>query len=194
MVHRHKPVIFVIGGPGSGKGTICDRIRQKYGFTHLSTGDLLREEVASGSEKGKSLNEVMVSGKLVSNDQVLDLLRAAIEKKSATSSGFLIDGYPREVNQAIDFEKKVCSCSVIMYFNCSDEEMIKRLVKRGLTSGRADDNEETIKKRLETFHTHTQPILDHFAKEGKLETVNTLRPVEEVYADVERIILKLEAQ
>ncbi|CAG2118404.1 unnamed protein product [Medioppia subpectinata] len=85
------------GGPGSGKGTQCDRIVKQYGFTHLSTGDLLRDEVASGSELGKKLNEVMKSGKLVSNEQVLALLKNAVQKKSSTSKGFLIDGYPRQV-------------------------------------------------------------------------------------------------
>ncbi|KAJ6217393.1 hypothetical protein RDWZM_008550 [Blomia tropicalis] len=183
-----KPIIFIIGGPGSGKGTICDQIKTKYGFTHLSTGDLLREEVASGSEKGKALNEVMVAGKLVSNDQVLDLLQSAIEKRTATSSGFLIDGYPREVGQAVDFEQKVCPCTVIFYFKCSDEEMTRRLVNRGKTSGRADDNVETIKKRLVTFHTHTQPILEHFA--SKLETIDTERSVDIIFQEVELILKK----
>lgn len=162
--------------------------------------------MASGSELGQQLNEVMVSGKLVSNDQVLDLLQGAIQKRQASANGFLIDGYPRQVimtpywfrltylsllqvDQAIEFEKKVCLCSVILYFSCSDEEMTKRLLNRGQTSGRADDNEETIKKRLDTFHLHTQPILDHF--KSKLETINSERPVDEVFADVEKILQKL---
>lgn len=186
-----KPVIFIIGGPGSGKGTICDRLKAKYGFTHLSTGDLLREEVASGSAKGKALNEIMVSGKLVTNELVLDLLASAIQKHQATATGFLIDGYPREVNQAIEFEAKVAPASVILYFHCSDKEMTDRLLNRGKTSGRADDNEATIKKRLDTFHAHTQPILDHYKPKGKLETINSERPVDAVYADVEGVVKKV---
>ena len=187
----------------------------RYGFTHLSTGDLLREEVASGSAKGKALNEIMVSGKLVTNELVLDLLASAIQKHQATATGFLIDGYPREVmqhnltptlvnfsnfiflhllnqvNQAIEFEAKVAPASVILYFHCSDKEMTDRLLNRGKTSGRADDNEATIKKRLDTFHAHTQPILDHYKPKGKLETINSERPVDAVYADVEGVVKKV---
>jgi len=92
-----KPVIFVIGGPGSGKGTQCVRIVEKYGYTHLSTGDLLRDEVNSGSERGNRLNAIMQSGQLVPLAEVLQLLKDAIAKNSTNSKGFLIDGYPREV-------------------------------------------------------------------------------------------------
>lgn len=88
----------------------------------------------------------------------------------------------------------MCPCSVILYFNCSEKEMTTRLVNRGKTSGRVDDNEETIKKRLDTFHAHTQPIMDHYAAKGKLESVNSERPVDSVFADVEIIMTKLLAK
>ena len=100
-------VIFVVGGPGSGKGTQCEKIVNKYGYTHLSSGDLLREEVKSGSERGKHLNELMQKGILVSNQLVLDMLKDAMLAKMKTSKGFLIDGYPRQVDQGIEFEKQV---------------------------------------------------------------------------------------
>ncbi|RWS05380.1 adenylate kinase isoenzyme 1-like protein [Dinothrombium tinctorium] len=176
-----KPVIFVIGGPGSGKGTQCERIVQKYGFTHLSTGDLLREEVTSGSERGKRLNEIMQSGKLVPLEEVLVLLKNAIEK-SGSSKGFLIDGYPREVEQAIRFEKEVAPCTFLLYFDVSDAIMIERLLNRGKTSGRVDDNEETIKKRLATFHEHTTPILNHYG--SKVKKIPAERSVDEIFEDV----------
>ncbi len=100
-------MIFVVGGPGSGKGTQCERIVAKYGYTHLSSGDLLRAEVASGSERGKQLNELMQKGLLVSNQFVLDMIKDAMLKNVSTSKGFLIDGYPRQVDQGIEFEKQV---------------------------------------------------------------------------------------
>ena len=100
-------VIFVVGGPGSGKGTQCEKIVKKYGYTHLSSGDLLRAEVQSGSERGKHLNELMQKGILVSNQLVLDMLKDAMLSKIKTSKGFLIDGYPRQVDQGIEFEKQV---------------------------------------------------------------------------------------
>lgn len=145
--------------------------------------------MASGSVKGKQLNEVMKSGQLVSNDQVLDLLKSAIERSKSTAKGFLIDGYPRQVEQAIDFEAQIAPATVIIHLQCSDHEMTDRLVNRGKTSGRVDDNAETIRKRLNTFHGHTQPILRHFA--AKLETINSERPVDEVYKDVETIVKPL---
>jgi len=98
-------IVFVVGGPGSGKGTQCAKIVEKYGFTHLSSGDLLRDEVASGSPKGKELTAIMESGQLVSLETVLDLLKTAMIKRAADSKGFLIDGYPRELEQGKKFEK-----------------------------------------------------------------------------------------
>ncbi|MEE6524255.1 hypothetical protein FKM82_023610, partial [Ascaphus truei] len=100
-------IIFVVGGPGSGKGTQCERIVEKYGYTHLSTGDLLRAEVTSGSDRGKTLSAIMEKGELVPLDTVLDMLRDAMIAKADSSKGFLIDGYPREVKQGTEFEKKV---------------------------------------------------------------------------------------
>ena len=186
MSSSSKPVIFVIGGPGCGKGTQCDLIVKKYGFTHLSTGDLLREEVASGSEQGKRLNEIMQSGKLVSLDEMLSLLKKAIETKSASSKGFLIDGYPREVEQAIRFENEVAKCSLILYFEVCDKTLISRLVERGKTSGRVDDNEETIKKRLGTFHQHSDPILKHYGE--RVKRICGERQVDVIFQEVCRHI------
>lgn len=100
-------IIFVVGGPGSGKGTQCERIVKKYGYTHLSSGDLLREEVKSGSERGKYLNDLMQKGLLVSNQIVLDMIKDRIVKNLSKSKGFLIDGYPRQVDQGIEFERQV---------------------------------------------------------------------------------------
>ncbi|XP_029855284.1 adenylate kinase isoenzyme 1 isoform X2 [Aquila chrysaetos chrysaetos] len=104
---KHHKIIFVVGGPGSGKGTQCEKIVQKYGYTHLSTGDLLRAEVSSGSERGKKLQAIMEKGELVPLDTVLDMLRDAMVAKADVSKGFLIDGYPREVKQGEEFEKKI---------------------------------------------------------------------------------------
>ncbi|XP_074602955.1 adenylate kinase 1 [Brevipalpus obovatus] len=177
-----KPVIFVIGGPGCGKGTQCEKIVAKFGFTHLSTGDLLRDEVKSGSERGQRLNKIMESGQLVPLEEVLGLLKDAIQKNQSNSKGFLIDGYPRELDQAIKFQEQVCPCSLVLYFDVSDETMVKRLLKRGETSGRVDDNEETIRKRLDTFHKHVDPILDH-CKE-KLSRIAAERGIDEIFTDV----------
>lgn len=104
---RNSTVVFIVGGPGSGKGTQCEKIAKKYGYTHLSSGDLLREEVKSGSHRGKELNEMMQKGILVSNQLVLDMIKDAMTSRLKQSTGFLIDGYPRQVDQGVEFENQV---------------------------------------------------------------------------------------
>ncbi|KAK1334106.1 hypothetical protein QTO34_005106 [Cnephaeus nilssonii] len=152
-------IIFVVGGPGSGKGTQCEKIVQKYGYTHLSTGDLLRAEVSSGSARGKMLSEIMEKGQLVPLETVLDMLRDAMMAAVETSKGFLIDGYPREVQQGEEFEQRIGQPTLLLYVDAGAETMTKRLLKRGETSGRVDDNEETIKKRLDTYYKATEPVI-----------------------------------
>ncbi|XP_070377869.1 uncharacterized protein [Dermacentor albipictus] len=156
------PVVFVFGGPGSGKGTQCDKIVQKYGFTHISSGDLLRAEVESGSDRGKEINEIMKKGELAPLAMILQLIKEAIKKNLATAKGFLIDGYPRNVEQGVRFEAEVCKCTNLVYFEVKDETMTARLMKRGQTSGRVDDNAETIAKRLKTFHDESEPVLEKY--------------------------------
>lgn len=183
-------IYFVLGGPGSGKGTQCDKIVAKYGFTHLSTGDLLRDEVASGSERGKELTKIMEKGDLVPLETVLGLLRDAMLKKASTSKGFLIDGYPRELDQGKRFEADVAVVHAVLYFEVADETMKKRLLKRAETSGRVDDNEETIVKRLKTFHNHTQPVIDHYDKIHKVFKVVAEGSVDDIFHKVEGFLDK----
>ena len=183
-------IYFVLGGPGSGKGTQCDKIVAKYGFTHLSTGDLLRDEVASGSARGKQLTAIMEKGELVPLETVLTLLREAMIKKAKDSKGFLIDGYPRELDQGKRFEAEVAHVDGVIYFHVSDETMKKRLLKRAETSGRVDDNEETIVKRLKTFHDLTQPVIDHYDKQHKVFKVEAEGSVDEIFKKVEGFLDK----
>lgn len=114
------PIIWVLGGPGSGKGTQCERIVTKYRFSHFSTGDLLRDEVKSGSAKGKQLSELMARGDLVPNDEVLALLKAAMDQVADSTVGYLIDGYPREKDQGAAFEQQIAPVDVILYFECAE--------------------------------------------------------------------------
>jgi len=164
LKNSNLPIVWVLGGPGSGKGTQCEKLVARYGFVHLSSGDLLREEVASGSEKGKELNAMMQKGILVPRDVVLDLIKQAMLRKLPEAKGYLIDGYPREIEQGEDFERLIAPCSLIIYFEVDDQVMVERLVKRGLASGRVDDNEETIKKRLQTFHDVSEPVMHKYAE------------------------------
>ncbi|CAF0882370.1 unnamed protein product [Adineta steineri] len=188
---KNSKIIFVVGGPGSGKGTQCERIVQKYGYTHLSTGDLLREAVQSKTERGEQLNALMKEGKLVPMEVVLDLLKENMIKNADKSKGFLIDGYPREVPQAQKFEELIAPCNLVLYVKAGDDTMTKRLLHRGQTSGRVDDNEATIKNRLTTFHNQTLPVLDLYEKQGKLAEVNSELAPDEVFNEVRAVLDKL---
>ncbi|KAF0031536.1 hypothetical protein F2P81_016091 [Scophthalmus maximus] len=181
-------IIFVVGGPGSGKGTQCEKIVAKYGYTHLSSGDLLRIEVASGSDRGKQLQAIMQKGELVPLDTVLDMIKDAMIAKADVSKGFLIDGYPREVKQGEEFEKKIGKPCLLLYVDAKAETMVKRLMKRGETSGRSDDNEETIKKRLDLYYKATEPVISFYEGRGIVRKVDSELPVDEVFSQVSTAI------
>jgi len=180
------PIIFIVGGPGSGKGTQCEKISTKYGLTHLSSGDLLRAEVSSGSAFGNELKQIMDAGKLVELKTVLKLIKNAMEKavESGDTNGFLIDGYPRDVQQGEMFESEIRECSIVLFFDASEETLINRLVKRGETSGRSDDNEETIRKRLSTFIESTKPVIGYYEERKKLVRVDADRTKEIIFDEV----------
>ncbi|KAH8270428.1 hypothetical protein KR018_009954, partial [Drosophila ironensis] len=178
------PIVWILGGPGCGKGTQCAKIVEKYGFTHLSSGDLLRNEVASGSDKGRELQAVMASGGLVSNDEVLSLLNDAIVRSRGSSKGFLIDGYPREKNQGVEFESRVAPADLALYFECSEDTMLQRIMARAAAAEvkRADDNEKTIRARLKTFKQNTSAILELY--DEKTLTINAERDVDDIFLEV----------
>ncbi|XP_073941334.1 adenylate kinase 1 isoform X1 [Choristoneura fumiferana] len=180
------PIVWILGGPGSGKGTQCDKIIAKYGFIHLSTGDLLREEVRSGSERAKCLTAIMERGELVPNDLVLDLLKEAMLQHAEKARGFLIDGYPREKSQGIAFEQTIAPATVIIYFEAKSETLTKRLLGRAVSSGRADDNEETIKLRLKTFLDNNDQVLAQYP--DKLRRINAEQSVDAIFGEVQKIL------
>ncbi|XP_061377187.1 adenylate kinase isoenzyme 1 isoform X2 [Danaus plexippus] len=180
------PIVWVLGGPGSGKGTQCEKIIAKYGFTHLSTGDLLRAEVKSGSERAKTLTAIMERGELVPNDIVLDLLKEAMVAKAGEARGFLIDGYPREKSQGIAFESAIAPVTVIIYFEASPETLTKRLLGRAVSSGRSDDNEDTIKLRLKTFLENNDQVLAQYP--DKLRRINAEDSVDAVFNEIVKVL------
>ncbi|CAH1732181.1 adenylate kinase isoenzyme 1 [Aphis gossypii] len=178
------PTVWILGGPGSGKGTLCDKIVAKYGFTHISTGDLLRDEVNTGSERGQELVKIMKEGALVPTSIVMELLNEKIKSKLETSKGFLIDGYPREKKQGEEFEAAIKPVDMVLYLESKDETMVQRLLKRAETSGRSDDNLETIQKRLRTFHDNNDPIIE--AYKSKVVIISAEQSAEAVFAEAEK--------
>ena len=158
--NQAKPLIlFILGGPGSGKGTQCEKMVKEWGFNHISAGDLLREEINSGSEQAGQISNYIKEGKLVPGDMIVDLLKKRVLGIIASSAKkerkvILIDGFPRSKENLDSWNQKkmaeICDDKYLLYFECSIEAMQQRIMERGKTSGRLDDNAETIKKRLQT--------------------------------------------
>ncbi|KAF2178585.1 UMP-CMP kinase [Zopfia rhizophila CBS 207.26] len=180
-------VIFVLGGPGAGKGTQCAKLVSDYGFKHLSAGDLLREEQdRPGSEFGEMIKTYIKEGTIVPMEVTVQLLENAM-KASMEKDGknmFLIDGFPRKLDQAHAFERSVVPSKFTLFFDCPEEVMQERLLNRGKTSGRADDNAESIKKRFKTFIETSMPVVDEFEGQGKVVKVEAVKGPDEVYEDV----------
>jgi len=181
-------VLFVLGGPGAGKGTQCANLVRDYHFTHLSAGDLLRaEQDREGSEFGDLIKSYIKDGKIVPMEVTVQLLENAMNdvvSKSENKTGkFLIDGFPRKMDQALKFEETVCPSKFVLFYDCPEEEMQKRLLNRGKTSGRSDDNEESIKKRFKTFVDTSMPVVDYFEGEGRVVKVVATRSPDEVYKE-----------
>ncbi|TKA27813.1 Uridylate kinase [Salinomyces thailandicus] len=180
-------VLFVLGGPGAGKGTQCANLVRDYGFTHLSAGDLLREEQdRPGSEFGDMIKSYIKEGQIVPMEVTIQLLENAMTStiKEKGDRKFLIDGFPRKMDQALAFEEKVVPSKFTLFFDCPEETMKERLLQRGKTSGRADDNEESIKKRFRTFVETSMPVVEMFEKEGRCVKVDATKGPEEVYEQV----------
>eukprot|EP01029_Cantina_marsupialis_P030038 TRINITY_DN791_c0_g2_i2.p1 TRINITY_DN791_c0_g2~~TRINITY_DN791_c0_g2_i2.p1 ORF type:complete len:793 (+),score=349.14 TRINITY_DN791_c0_g2_i2:187-2565(+) len=184
--HLQPQIVFVLGGPGSGKGTQCARIIERFtGWVHLSAGDQLRAAIRQGSSHGKAIQKHIEEGSLVPVEVTLALLQ-----KAMTASGrskFLIDGFPRAIDQAEAFEKGVGPCYSVLFFDCTEEEMRKRLLQRGETSGRADDNAAAIVKRFRTFVEQSLPVIDKYEEQDKVHKVDACRTPDEVFGDVVKI-------
>jgi len=180
-------VIFVLGGPGAGKGTQCANLVRDYGFKHLSAGDLLREEQdRKGSQFGEMIKDYIREGKIVPMEVTIQLLENAMTAtiKDNGNRKFLIDGFPRKMDQAVKFEEAVVPSKFTLFFDCPEEVMQERLLKRGETSGRADDNMESIKKRFRTFVDTSMPVVENFEKQGKVVKVMATESPEKVYEKV----------
>ncbi|KAI8971364.1 adenylate kinase-domain-containing protein [Pilobolus umbonatus] len=190
-------VVFVLGGPGSGKGTQSENLTKDYGFVHLSAGDLLRaEQKREGSKYGELINHYIREGLIVPMEVTIALLEQAMKEAMAEGKGsrFLIDGFPRKLDQAIKFEEVVVPSKFVLYFECPEEVMLRRLLKRGESSGRVDDNIESIRKRFVTFIETSMPVIDKFEKENKVKKVSCDQPVEDVYKHVKNIFDELFSQ
>ena len=177
--------IIICGAPGSGKGTQSDLIVKKYSLKHLSTGDLLRKEIAEKSELGQMVESYISRGELVPDNMIIDILLKHIENQAEDSNGIILDGFPRTVAQAealeIMLKKLDKEISVLIDVKVDENELIKRLIMRGQTSGRCDDNLETIKKRLDVYHTLTEPVNEFYKNSGKYISIDGMGTIAEIF-------------
>ena len=162
--------IVIFGAPGSGKGTQSERIVAKYGINHISTGDVLRAQIKAGTELGKTAKSYIDQGQLLPDELIIDILASTLDSFQE-SKGVIFDGFPRTIAQA--------------------EALKKMLAERGQESGRADDNEETIKKRLVVYHSQTSPLIDWYKNDGKYQHINGLGSMEGIFAEIAEAIDKI---
>ena len=176
--------LILFGPPGSGKGTQSEKLIEKYGLIHLSTGNLLREEIANRTELGLAAESYMNKGQLVPDEVVLGMIACSLDN-NVHANGFLFDGFPRTVAQAegLDamLEERGTSISLVLALEVSSEELVQRLVNRGKTSGRSDDNEEVIRKRIIEYENKTAPVADHYAKLGRVEYVKGEGSIDDIF-------------
>lgn len=177
---RKCKIIFMIGGPGSGKGTQCEKLAEKYGLTHISTGELLRNELSTESERSKLVRDIVERGDLVPSGIILELLREAMLASLGHTRGFLVDGYPQEVKQGKEFGCRIGDPHLVICMDCSADTMTNRLLQRSQSSPCVDST-ATIAKRLEAYYRASIPVIAYYETKTQLHKINAEGTPEEVF-------------
>jgi adenylate kinase len=179
--------VLLIGPPGSGKGTQGERLAARLGLEHLAAGDLLRAEVEEGTPLGKEVADMMQRGELVPDRVIISLLMPRVLAASE-ANGYLLDGFPRSVEQAMEARKlaelAAAGPDAVIYLDAPREELVRRILARAAIEGRADDNPETVMNRLRVFDEATRPLVDHYRQRGLLHIVNADQHEDEVTEDI----------
>ena len=181
--------IVIFGAPGSGKGTQSDKLIEHYNLFHISTGDVLRDNMRRGTELGTVAKQYIDQGQLVPDELIIELLAQVLDdNKENTTQGVIFDGYPRTIPQAEALEGILDERGMRVYavvgLEVPDEELIKRILLRGQMSGRADDNEETARKRLEVYYNQTSPLKAYYQEQGKYLAINGLGTIDGIFDQI----------
>jgi len=183
--------IVITGAPGSGKGTQSDLIVKEYGLYHISTGDMLRAEIKAGSEIGKKAEGIINVGKLVPDEVMIEMLHKTI-LEHRDKKGIIFDGFPRTVAQAEALDKMLADMgekvNILLVMNVEHKTLVERLLERGKTSGRADDNLETIEKRLKVYSDNTLPVIEFYRATGRLTEADNNSTVDACFNQIKKII------
>lgn len=184
--------IVIFGAPGSGKGTQSDLLIKKYGFGHISTGDVLRNEIKNGTELGKTAKGYIDNGQLIPDELMVSILASVYDGFGADHVGVIFDGFPRTIAQAEALKAMLAerghAVAAMIELDVPEAELMKRLIKRGQESGRSDDNEETIKKRLDVYHNQTSPLIDWYEKEGIHNHIDGLGELDRIFKDICEVV------
>ncbi len=187
----HNIVIF--GGPGSGKGTQSVKIADKYGLFHISTGDVLRDHIARRTDIGKVADSYISQGALIPDRLMIKILEdLLVSRKEETKHGVIFDGFPRTLPQAEELDKLVESVgakiAAVVGLEVPDEELAARMIRRGIDSGRSDDNEQAIRHRLAVYHKQTQPLQEYYAASGRYHAIKGVGTIEEIFDSICAVI------
>ncbi|MBO5268022.1 MAG: adenylate kinase [Muribaculaceae bacterium] len=181
--------IVIFGAPGSGKGTQSDRLISKYGLHHISTGEVLRDHIARGTELGKIADSYISKGQLIPDDLMIRVLEHVLDSDPEnTSKGVIFDGFPRTIDQAKALKKMLASrgskVHAVVGLEVPEDELIRRMINRGKETGRADDNLDTIKNRLSVYHSQTSPLREYYISEGKYHGIDGAGDVDEIFSRI----------
>lgn len=187
--------IVIFGAPGSGKGTQSDLMIKKYGLGHISTGDVLRNEIKNETELGKTAKQYIDKGQLIPDGLMIDILANVYDSYGKEHQGIIFDGFPRTIPQAEALKKMLDErghkVAAMIELDVPEDELMKRLIKRGQESGRSDDNEETIRKRLNVYHNQTAPLIEWYSNENIHYHIDGFGELDRIFSDISNIIDKL---
>lgn len=181
--------VVIFGAPGSGKGTQSERLINEYGLHHISTGEVLRDHIARGTELGRVADSYISRGQLIPDDLMIKVLASVLdENPEKTSRGVIFDGFPRTIPQAEALKKMLeergSKVHAVVGLEVPEDELVRRMIQRGKDTGRADDNLDTITNRLKVYHDQTSPLRDYYKKEGSYHAIDGAGDVERIFSDI----------
>ena len=184
--------VVIFGAPGSGKGTQSEKLIEKYGLHHISTGEVLRDHIARKTPIGQIAKTYINQGQLIPDSLMIRILEEILDHEPKAKDGVILDGFPRTVPQADAlnrfFSRRGQTLHHVIGLEVPEDELVDRMIKRGQQTGRADDNIDTIKNRLQVYHESTTPFRDYYINEGKYRAINGHGSVEEIFAEIVRAI------
>lgn len=188
--------LVIFGAPGSGKGTQSEKLIDNYGLYHISTGEVLRDHIARGTELGRVADTYISRGQLIPDDLMIHILGDLLDNDPRTAEGVIFDGFPRTINQAKALNKMLedrgSKVHAVIGLEVDDDELVDRLLLRGQQSGRADDNLDTIKQRLHVYHSQTQPLQEFYKEEGKYHSIQGTGAIDDIFDNIRHSLARVD--